>query len=265
MIAGRRADRQEAMLFRLFSKARTALRIARDMADPDIRRNANRAIRAYKMAPDFRCPCCGYRGRFDSFGDTLQFNEECPDCRSKTRHRLVALAHEEGFLSFAGRDILHLAPEPVLRRLVQFERPASYVTSDIEPGRADIVLDIERPHLRPVSFDLIICLHVLEHVAEGPALAGMRSLLRPGGEIILMVPLVEGWCQSYEDEAVETPEDRHRYFGQSDHLRYYGSDLRRRVRAAGFSLREFTPDGRTCGDIGLLPGETVFCARLNGS
>jgi len=60
--------------------------------------------------------------------------------------------------------------------------------------------------------------------------------------------------------AVVTPEDRMRHYGQFDHVRYYGADVRDRIRAAGFRLAEFTAEGEDVLTFGLQRGETVFIA-----
>jgi 2-polyprenyl-3-methyl-5-hydroxy-6-metoxy-1,4-benzoquinol methylase len=49
--------------------------------------------------------------------------------------------------------------------------------------------DIMRSRLVPASFDLILCTEVIEHIADSAAaLATMRSLLAPGGHLILSTP-----------------------------------------------------------------------------
>ena len=51
---------------------------------------------------------------------------------------------------------------------------------------------------------------------------------------------MRGLGEPYENPAVTTPEERLLHFEQSDHVRYYGADIRDRIRAAGFALGEFT-------------------------
>ena len=51
-----------------------------------------------------------------------------------------------------------------------------------------------------------------------------------------------------------------RHYGQSDHVRYYGADVRDRIRAAGFKLDEFTAEGEDVLTYGLARGEKVFVA-----
>jgi hypothetical protein len=65
---------------------------------------------------------------------------------------------------------------------------------------------------------------------------------------------------TYENPAAKTAAERERHFGQHDHVRYYGADLRERIRAVGFGLKEFTAEGADVPRYGLLPGEKVFIA-----
>jgi predicted SAM-dependent methyltransferase len=112
--------------------------------------------------------------------------------------------------------------------------------------------------LPDASVDIIIANHVLEHVDDGRALAEIFRVLRSCGELVCMVPLVEGWCETYENPAITSPTDRERHFGRYDHVRYYGSDFRQRVRAAGFALREITATPDDVIDHRLTRGEKVF-------
>jgi hypothetical protein len=57
---------------------------------------------------------------------------------------------------------------------------------------------------------------------------------------------------------VLTPEERKHHYGQSDHIRYYGADVRDRIRAAGFALEEFTAEGEDVLTYALQRGEKVF-------
>ncbi len=87
-------------------------------------------------------------------------------------------------------------------------------------------------------------------------------MLAPAGELLLMVPIAEGWKETFEDRSVTTDEARRRYFAQNDHIRYYGADLRDRIRVAGFALSEFSGTGRQAGAHSLVRGETVFKASV---
>jgi SAM-dependent methyltransferase len=203
------------------------------------------------------CPCCGYNGRFRSFGFPPRLNAVCAKCGSRERHRLLRLYLDRTDI-LAGRDVLHFAPEPAMRSFIE-GKAARYVGCDFNPkSNRDSRVDIEAIDLPSGSFDLIICNHVLEHVDDRRALGELRRVLRSGGTLLLMVPVVEGWSNTYENPGIVAPRDRAAHFGQWDHVRMYGADIRERIRAAGFSLNEFTAEEPDVGRNGLSRGEKVF-------
>ncbi len=89
----------------------------------------------------------------------------------------------------------------------------------------------------------------------------MRRVLRPGGQIVIMTPVIEAWPATYENSAITSPEDRERHFGQWDHLRWFGADLRQRIMAAKFECREFVANGPDSAVYNLIRGETIFLAE----
>lgn len=244
----------------MFDRGRSILSA---MRQPDARAHLLRSIRSYHAQPEAQCPCCGFVGRFESFGLRLRMGANCPRCQSKERHRLFSLALRDGFLNFANCEVLHFAPEMVVEDIVRTNGASCVVTADITPERAELCLDIESMDLPDESFDRIICSHVLEHVDDEKALAEMRRVLRSGGYAIIMIPMVEGWAETYEDKQVESASDRELYFGQDDHVRFYGSDFRGRVEQADLWLSEFTADGKSSPRFGLQRGEKVFKAEKN--
>ena len=132
---------------------------------------------------------------------------------------------------------------------------------DLTAGRGDRVLNIEAIEVADQSFDCIICSHVLEHVDDRRALTEIHRVLRHYGLALIMVPVIEGWARTYETEAAVTPEQRKRHFGQADHLRLYGADIRQRIRGAGFALEESTAEGEDVLTYGLQRGEKLFIGR----
>ncbi|WP_188770571.1 methyltransferase domain-containing protein [Novosphingobium endophyticum] len=228
------------------------------LCDGKARFHAYRAVLQYRSSPERNCPICGFHGRFVAAGHKMRFDCRCPRCRSVERHRLFALAVQRNVISFRDADVLHFAPDPFVTRLIEGDEPRSHLTCDLKPGRADVVQNIEKLEFDSDSFDRIVCSHVLEHVDDRAALAELYRVLRPGGLAILSVPIIEGWAQSYEDSSIVSEQERSLHFGQCDHVRYYGSDFRDRVREAGFSLDEFTSHGKDCARYGLTPGGKLF-------
>ena len=207
-----------------------------------------------------KCNVCGYRGRFQAAGRPRRIDARCPRCGSAERYRLLALWLDRhgGFLRTA--HMLHFAPEAGLARLLK-TRVGRYQSADIAPGRADLVLNIEAIAAPDGSYDCVVCSHVLEHVDDMKALGEVYRVLRPGGVALIMLPVIEGWATTYENPKVATPEERKRHYGQSDHIRYYGADVRERIAAAGFALEEFTAEGEDVLSYSLQRGEKVFIAK----
>ncbi len=137
----------------------------------------------------------------------------------------------------------------------------TYRTADIAAGRADMVLNIENIDLPDASLDCVVCSHVLEHADDARALGEMRRVLRPGGCIVIMIPIIEGWDQTYENPLLTSRDERTLHFGQYDHVRRYGADARDRIRGAGFALEEFAASGAETVSYRLLHGERVFLAE----
>ena len=206
------------------------------------------------------CPICDYRGLFGPFGFPVRPEAQCPGCKSLERHRQLALwlAKDGNSARFAGKRLLHFAPEAAIERLL---RPLvdSYVTADLEPGVAEIVLNIEDIDMADNAVGVIVCSHVLEHVDDAKALGELRRILAPGGIALLMVPMVHHWETSFERPA-PTVEERIKYFGQFDHIRRYGRDFADRVKNAGFAVEAYSPTPEECIEYGLGLGSVMYIA-----
>jgi hypothetical protein len=214
--------------------------------------------------PVLHCPLCNEDHRFLAIGSPPRLNSCCPSCGSLERHRLLGLYFKKFPDLIRGKAILHFAPEAAITRSVSEQRPGKYLTADLRPGRADVVLSIENVTLSD-QFDMIIASHILEHVNDRIALRELYRSLKPGGIAIIMVPIVEGWPSTYENNDVKTSADRLRHFGQEDHVRVYGRDVRDRIREAGFDLTEITANPADCLTMGLQPGEAIFVATKRGA
>lgn len=220
-------------------------------------------LRPLPTLTDRSCNICGYEGPFGPGGKGMRNEARCPRCRSVERDRLFKLWLDSAPQELEKKDVLHFAPEHSLMQLI---RPIvrRYRGADIAPGRADLVLNIEQIALAPASVDAVICAHVLEHVDDRRALAELFRILVPGGLAVISVPIIEGWATSYENPAVVSPKERALHFGQWDHIRYYGADLRARIGAAGFCLSTFTASPAEVVRHGLIRGDTLFLARKPG-
>lgn len=240
------------------SKAKKLVRVGKVLLTKDGRYHVTRSLIAYQSKPEAECPCCGFKGKFRTGAKTGALGKVCPSCKSMARHRLMALAFDRGFVRFAGRKVLHFAPEPIVTAMIRRQGPDDYVTADLRPGRAQLVLNLEQIDSPDDSWDLVVASHVLEHVNDRKAMPELYRILRPGGGLVAMVPMIDGWPTTFEDETKTTPEERARYFGQSDHVRYYGADFSSRLESAGFRVEELVAGPIDSVQYRLSRGSKVF-------
>jgi len=211
------------------------------------------------------CPVCGHD--FDRFRDAWNRPRAlCWRCGAHERHRAFALLLGERPELITGREVLHFAPEWCLERRLRALAPARYVTADLEPGAADLELDVQELALPGAAFDTVICSHVLEHVPDDRA--AMRELLRitrPGGAALVMVPTDLHREVTYEDPGINTPAEREAAYWQHDHLRLYSRDVGGRLAAAGFDVERWNAIGRagaaSAARLGLLESDDVWICR----
>jgi SAM-dependent methyltransferase len=165
-------------------------------------------------------------------------NALCPRCGSLERHRLLAryLRNRTTILTEA-TDILHVAPEIGLMRVLRRAKRSRTVSIDLKHPLADRKMDVRSLEFPDGSFDVAICSHVLEHVVEDRlVMAELHRVLRAGGMLIAMVPWDRTAATTREDPRVTEPAQRLLLYGQADHVRLYGRDLLDRLKGAGFDV-----------------------------
>jgi hypothetical protein len=192
------------------------------------------------------CPVCRSHCRaFLPDSRTGRPDATCPVCRSLERHRSIWPCLVEATpLTRAALRVLHVAPEACFERRLRGLRLRAYVTLDLAREDVAVRADLTRLGVAARCFDLVICNHVLEHVADDRA--AMREIFRvlvPGGLAVVTVPgpdpalgHPERLAQTLEDRGASGPDERRRRFGHPGHLRLYGSDLGDRLAAAGFAV-----------------------------
>lgn len=237
------------------------MRLFRDVCDHEIDVGLIKdVIRKAGGTSEKECSLCGFTGYFTAFGSPPRWNARCPSCGSLERHRQFALFLRNTPLK---GTVLHFAPEECLATLLK-ARGVQYTSADLNRSDVDLNLDIETIALRHEQFDVIVCSHVLEHVNDRLALAELRRILKPGGVLIAMVPIIEGWRTTYEDAAITIGRERDMHFGQQDHVRYYGADFVQRLMDSGFRVHAHTAFGKEAVRYALLMGEKIFvCERAD--
>ncbi|MFT3858024.1 MAG: methyltransferase domain-containing protein [Aquabacterium sp.] len=163
----------------------------------------------------------------------------CPacQCNDRLRHLWLYMAATGLTDQIQGANILHIAPELQLERLIEAHAPAQYIRGDLHPTRAHHQrIDIEAIPVADGSLDLIICNHVLEHVSHPErALQEMHRCLKPGGILIAQTPFAPSLKHTLETHARQDAETNRLLYGQEDHVRLFGSDIVDCFHAAGFS------------------------------
>jgi SAM-dependent methyltransferase len=213
--------------------------------------------RLAREGPARHCPICGHRGRFAPVREKP--GSWCPQCDSRPRHRLLKLWMEREMVLPVRAQVVHFSAEPWVGEVLAIY-DADYRTADVSDAGVDLRLDIEAIDLPDGALDMVIANHVLEHVDDLAALRELFRVLRPEGLAVLTAPVVEGWDETDEDPSLG-PEERALRYGDPDHRRFYGRDIRERIRAAGFALSEFPAVEPDVSRHALQRGERVFIGR----
>ena len=183
------------------------------------------------------CVICGWKGAewWRAYG------VRCPRCSSLPRHRLLPYSIEYFGLPLDGQALLHIAPAASEQQWVlDHHQPGLYLSLDIY-GRpvANLVGDVRALPLADDCIDLAITWHVLEHIRDDRlAIAESLRVLKPGGAILVSVPIYPAGNEVTIEDPSVPPEDQHRLYGHWDHVRACGRDYSRRFEEAGFVVRE---------------------------
>ena len=193
-----------------------------------------------------KCPICKKSFKeFFPYGRETRNNALCTNCLSLERHRLIYLYLEKETSIFKKKTkLLHIAPEACLINIFKRFANIEYITADLNSPLADIKMDIHNMPFKEKSFDLILCNHVLEHVENDiKALEEIKRVLKMDGIGIVQVPFYNPIPkETLENKSVTSKKERELLYGQSDHVRKYGKDYRKRLESTGLKTKLKTPD-----------------------
>ncbi len=171
-------------------------------------------------------------------------NFKCPYCQSRDRERGLYFYFKEN-ISFAGKRILHVAPERALHSLIAASDCLEYVCGDLDPkSYYSTSNNIRKVNLLSIDFpdqyfDMLICNHILEHIPDDrTAMKQILRVLKSPGLAILQVPIGAKLNDTYEDASKLTAKERSYAFGQDTHVRIYAEeDYLRRLQSVGFTTK----------------------------
>jgi len=183
------------------------------------------------------CPFCSWKGRrFLPYGQNKRLNAQCLKCGSleRYRHLLNYLKSKTNFFR-ENNKVLEIAPIRCFQDMCKNLDNIEYVSIDRNTKLAMLGMNITNLSFKNNFFDYIICLHVLEHVNEDTkAIKELYRVLKPNGKAIIQVPIRNG--NTLEILGL-LPKLYTKYYGQKDHVRYYGRDIKKIFEDAGFEVK----------------------------
>lgn len=188
-----------------------------------------------------QCPCCNaWLKDFAPFSQAHSAADRyCTNCLCFSRHRLLFPYLKNELDSFNIRDIklLHIAPEKCLENIFRSNANIEYTSIDLNNKNADKLMDLTNLKFSDKAFDLIIAVHVLEHINNDlKAMKEIHRVLKPTGKAIILVPIDYQKANTYEDNNLKSYFQREKAYGQGDHMRLYGIDFSNKLVDAGFKV-----------------------------
>lgn len=162
----------------------------------------------------------------------------CTGCFSLERTRLIKMHLDRLGIPRPDMRILHVAPELGLAKLLA--SASGYEAGDLDDSRFKDFPQFRKfdfgrdaPSLPSNHYDLILHSHVLEHIEYNftAVLFHIHRALKPDGVHIFSIPFESEYYE--ESLSPMSEEERHRRFGQWDHVRSFGTkDLHRSLGMA---------------------------------
>lgn len=238
----------------------------------------------FSLGNRLECPFCGWHFRRfkpagfhyaviiekQVIGGHWHRDNVCPRCLSNARERLAYLfLRDRTSLFQQSARLLHVAPEPQLASMLKHAPNIKYVSADLVGPGVMSHFDIQHMPFSGQTFDVVLCNHVMEHVADDSiAMAEVYRVLKPDGWALLQVPIALALDRTIEDPTATTESQRIERFGQEDHVRLYArTDYIERLEATGFAVNtENYPSALGSAKVhrfGLVEEEEVFFCSKN--
>lgn len=197
------------------------------------------------------CPICSGK-KFGPYNG--RENAQCRSCKALERSRYLWMILQRSEVLKPEMRVLHIAPELCFMQVFSARYGRNYHPCDLYPEKysnpacevykMDLCHDLQK--MPRSCFDLIIHNHVLEHIPceVGAVIAMFNQLLVPGGKQFFSVPF-RGQTTREDLSPTLSADERTKLFGQSDHLRLFGTVdfpafLKRKF---GKSVTLFRPEG----------------------
>jgi len=161
------------------------------------------------------------------------------------------------------QSLLHVAPSEI-GIINRFQMREDYHPVDLFPNLYPAVAtkpidlmdmnDSER-------YDVVYLSHVMEHVPDDTIVfSNLHRSLKAGGQAWILVPI---WDQPTKHGGLKmSAREREQHFGQWDHVRQYGADLKQKMESHGFCVdvhKAEQIDPKTFSRLGLHRDDWVFC------
>ena len=179
-----------------------------------------------------RCMVCRWQGTAFQGVDHCE-SSVCPQCGAIGRDRwLFHCLVTSGAVVTKDTRLLETSPRMGDAYKDAMSARVRYLASDYDQRahKADIAIDLQKIDLPDEHLDVVLTSHVLEHVPDtGAALSELMRVLKPGGHLILLVPVLQG---------VTAPPVEPEFHGDDTPVFWrFGLDLTGTLREHGFVTR----------------------------
>ena len=185
-------------------------------------------------APPGAKRCCVCRWEGTAFqGVNHSESATCPQCGAIGRDRWLFHCLTSS-VSGIGKQtkLMETSPRMGDRYKDAMSAKVDYLASDYDQRahKADIAIDLQKIDLPDAYLDVLMTSHVLEHVPDThAALSEIHRVLKPGGSMILLVPVLQG---------VTAPPVEPEFHGDDTPVFWrFGLDLTGTLREHGFTTR----------------------------